>query len=128
MTSCWVSVLVLFSLKAVAACEPNKSFPISLVEMLGGAVLIGWAFISRLLLLVGRKTGTVGPNKVFWILTVGGAVGGGGRKGCGDPSKKSSIVGKLGGSPPGPKGFELLLFFLLLLLLLLLLEKVLFFF
>ena len=104
-TSCWV--FVLFSLTAEAAWEPNKSFPIPLVEMFGGGALTE-AFTLKSFVGGGGKTGSFDPNKLK---------DGGGGGGLGPPSKKSSIVGKFGGSPPGPKRFELLLLLLLLLLL-----------
>ena len=68
----------------------------------------------------GGTTESLDPNKLFPKLK--DPVRGGSGGGFGPPSKKSSIVGKVGGSPPGPKRFELLLLSLLLLLLLLLLS------
>ena len=80
--------------------------------MFGGGALTE-AFILKSFARGGGKTGSFDPNK----LKDGGCGGGGGCGGLGPPSKKSSIVGKLGGLPPGPKRFELLLSLLLLLLL-----------
>ena len=106
----------MFSLIADAAREPNKSFPIPLLEMFGGgALILKGAFTSNSFVREG-KIGASDLNK-FSPKLKDGASGGG----LGPPSKKSSIVGKLGGPLPGPKRFELLLILLLLLLLLLLL-------
>ena len=85
--------------------------------MFGGGALTE-AFTLKSLVGGGGKTGAL--NKLKGV-DAGGGCGGSGCGGLGPPSKKSSIVGKLGGSPPGPKRFELLL--LLLLLLLFLFEK-----
>ena len=82
--------------------------------MFGGGALTE---VFTLKLFEGRTTESLDPNKLFPKLK--DPVGGGGDGGLGPPSKKSSIVGKVGGSPPGPKRFELLLLSLLLLLLLL---------
>ena len=83
--------------------------------MFGGGALTE-VFTSKLF--EGGTTESLDPNKLFPKLK--DPVRGGSGGGFGPPSKKSSIVGKVGGSPPGPKRFELLLLSLLLLLLLLL--------
>ena len=85
--------------------------------MFGGGALTE-VFTSKLF--EGGTTESLDPNKLFPKLK--DPVRGGSGGGFGPPSKKSSIVGKVGGSPPGPKRFELLLLSLLLLLLLLLLS------
>ena len=82
--------------------------------MFGGGALTE-VFTSKLF--EGGTTESLDPNKLFPKLK--DPVRGGSGGGFGPPSKKSSIVGKVGGSPPGPKRFELLLLSLLLLLLLL---------
>ena len=76
--------------------------------MLGGGALI-FAFTSNSFARVG-KTGASDLDKFSPKLNDGAR--GGGRRGLGPPSKKFSIVDKLGGSPPGPKRFELLLLLL----------------
>ena len=83
--------------------------------MFGGGALTE-VFTSKLF--EGGTTESLDPNKLFPKLK--DPVRGGSGGGFGPSSKKSSIVGKVGGSPPGPKRFELLLLSLLLLLLLLL--------
>ena len=83
----------------------------------GGALILKGAFTSNSFVREG-KTGASDLSRFSPKLKDG--AGGGSGSGLGPPSKKSSIVGKLGGSPPGPKRLELLL---LLLLLLLLFEK-----
>ena len=67
--------------------------------MLGGGAYI-FALTSNSLVREG-KTGGSDLNKFSPKLTDGPGGGGGG--GLGPPSKRSSVVGKLGGSPPGPK-------------------------
>ena len=84
--------------------------------MFGGGALTE-VFTSKLF--EGGTTESLDPNKLFPKLK--DPVRGGSGGGFGPPSKKSSIVGKVSGSPPGPKRFELLLLLLLLLLSLLLL-------
>ena len=79
--------------------------------MFGGGALTE-VFTSKLF--EGGTTESLDPNKLFPKLK--DPVGRGSGGGFGPPSKKSSIVGKVGGSPPGPKRFELLLLLLLLLL------------
>ena len=79
--------------------------------MFGGGALTE-VFTSKLF--EGGTTESLDPNKLFPKLK--DPVRGGSGGGFGPPSKKSSIVGKVGGSPPGPKRFELLLLLLLLLL------------
>ena len=86
--------------------------------MFGGGALTE-VFTSKLF--EGGTTESLDPNKLFPKLK--DPVRGGSGGGFGPPSKKSSIVGKVGGSPPGPKRFELLLLSLLLLSLFLFLLK-----
>ena len=86
--------------------------------MFGGGALTE-VFTSKLF--EGGTTESLDPNKLFPKLK--NPVRGGSGGGFGPPSKKSSIVGKVGGSPPGPKRFELLLLLLLLLSLFLFLLK-----
>ena len=66
--------------------------------MLGGGAYI-FALTSNSLVREG-KTGGSDLNKFSPKLTDDPGGGGGG---LGPPSKRSSVVGKLGGSPPGPK-------------------------